>query len=90
MRCSLDRPGSVAALERRDPHPFTYVCAGCHAEVLAEFPQDLAHQMDRWPRHLRDVRVMQRAGRASTRIVCFVPAFRPDAYAKRSADGRAG
>jgi len=66
MRCNLDRPGSTSALERRDSHPFTYICAACHAEVLAEFPEDLARQMDAWPRHIRDARVFQRAiGRPS-------------------------
>jgi hypothetical protein len=66
MRCNLDRPGSQPALERRDPHPFTFICAGCHADVLAEFPEDLASQMDRWPEHVREARVIQRAvGRPS-------------------------
>ncbi len=67
MRCNLDRPGSgVPALERRDPHPFTYICAGCHADVLAEFPADLAQQIDRWPQDVRQARVIQRAlGRLS-------------------------
>jgi hypothetical protein len=61
MRCHLDRPGSSAPLERRDPHPYTYICSACHDEVEAEFPPDLASQMDRWPQEMREARVMQRA-----------------------------
>ena len=51
MRCHLDRPGAQPALERGDPHPYTYVCAGCHVDVRGEFPPDLASQIDRWPQH---------------------------------------
>ena len=66
MRCHLDRPGAAGALERRDPHPYTYICAGCHDEVLAEFTPDLAVQIDRWPREVREAKVMQHAiGRVS-------------------------
>jgi hypothetical protein len=66
MRCHLDRPGSLPALERRDPRPYTYICAGCHVDVRAEFPPDLASQMDRWPRRVQEARVLQHAsGRPS-------------------------
>ena len=66
MRCHLDRPGVADALERTDPHPYTYVCAACHDEVLGEFAPDLAAQIDRWPRAVREARVMQHAlGRVS-------------------------
>jgi hypothetical protein len=66
MRCHLDRPGTLPALERGDPHPYTYVCAGCHDDVRAEFPLDLASQMDRWPRRVQEARVLQHAlGRPS-------------------------
>jgi hypothetical protein len=61
MRCHLDRAGAAGALQRTDPHPYTYICAGCHDEVLAEFPADLADQMDRWPRAVREARVLQHA-----------------------------
>jgi len=61
MRCHLDRPGAAGALERRDPHPYTYVCAACHDEVLGEFTPDLAIQLDRWPRAVREAKVMQHA-----------------------------
>lgn len=61
MRCHLDRRGSAGALERTDPHPYTYICAACHDEVLGEFPPDLAAQFDRWPRAVREAKVMQRA-----------------------------
>jgi hypothetical protein len=66
MRCHLDRPGASGALERTDPHPYTYLCAACHDEVLGEFPPDLAVQMDRWPREVREARVLQHGiGRVS-------------------------
>jgi hypothetical protein len=66
MRCHLDRPGAWPALERRDPHPYTYICAGCHADVRTEFPPDFASQIDRWPQHVQHARVLQRAmGRPS-------------------------
>ena len=66
MRCHLDRPGALAALERGDPHPYSYICAACHADVRAEFPHDLASQMDQWPRRVQEARVLQHAiGRPS-------------------------
>jgi len=66
MRCHLDRPGVAHALERRDPHPYTYICGACHDDVLGEFPPDLAVQMDAWPREVREAKVMQHAiGRVS-------------------------
>jgi len=61
MRCNLDRPGTSTPLERRDPHPYTYICAACHDEVPGEFPPDLASQMDSWPRQRRDAKVLQQA-----------------------------
>jgi hypothetical protein len=61
MRCHLDRPGGAGAVERRDPHPYTYICAACHDEVLAEFAPDLAVQIDRWPRAVREAKVIQHA-----------------------------
>ena len=66
MRCHLDRPGAWPSLERDDPHPHTYICAGCHADARGEFPRDLASQMDRWPRHVQEARILQHAmGRPS-------------------------
>ena len=66
MRCHLDRRGTASALERRDPHPYTYICAACHDEVLGEFPPDLAVQIDRWPQTVREAKVLQHAiGHAS-------------------------
>ena len=61
MRCHLDRPGTAAPLERRDPHPYTYICAACHDEVLGGFAPDLAVQIDRWPRAVREAKVIQQA-----------------------------
>jgi hypothetical protein len=61
MRCHLDRRGATGSLERRDPHPYTYICAACHDEVLGEFAPDLAVQIDRWPRAVREAKVIQQA-----------------------------
>jgi len=61
MRCHLDRPGAAGPLERRDPHPYTYICAACHDEVLGEFAPDMAVQIDRWPRAVREATVIQHA-----------------------------
>ena len=66
MRCHLDRPGTRPALERSDPAPYTYICAGCHVDVRGEFSPDLAAQIDRWPPHVQHARVLQHAiGRPS-------------------------
>jgi hypothetical protein len=66
MRCHLDRAGTSSAVERTDPHPYTYLCAACHDEVLAEFPPDLAMQLHRWPRQAREAKVLQHGlGRVS-------------------------
>ena len=66
MRCHLDRPGRAGALERKDPHPYAYVCSACHDEVLGEFSVDLAEQMDHWSRPVQEARVLQKAmGRVS-------------------------
>jgi hypothetical protein len=66
MRCHLDRPGGLRPLERHDPHPFTYVCAGCHVDVVGEFPPDLASQLDASAVHVREARIIQHAlGRPS-------------------------
>jgi hypothetical protein len=59
MRCHLDRPGALPALERRDPHPYTYLCAACHQDVRRELPPDLAAQMERWPRSVREARILE-------------------------------
>jgi hypothetical protein len=61
MRCHLDRPGTVPALERSDPHPYTYICAGCHQDVRAELPADLASQVERWPEEAQKTRMIQHA-----------------------------
>lgn len=66
MRCHLDRPGALKPVERGDPHPYTYICAGCHVDVRGEFPPDQAAQMNRWPQRVQDARVLQHAlGRPS-------------------------
>lgn len=66
MRCLLDRPGREPAIERRHPHPFTYICAACHEEVFAEFPVDLLPQLHQAERKAREARVIHKAlGRPS-------------------------
>ena len=66
MRCHLDRPGTSRPLERTDPHPYTYLCAACHDEVVGEWPPDLASQVDRWPQQVREAKVLQHGlGRVS-------------------------
>jgi len=66
MRCHLDRPGRSGPLERTDPHPYTYLCAACHDEVVGEWPPDLASQVDRWPQQVREAKVLQHGlGRVS-------------------------
>ena len=66
MRCHCDRPGLRRALERKDEHPYTYICAGCHDDAIAEFRPDLASQMERWTERAREARVIQHAlGRPS-------------------------
>jgi hypothetical protein len=66
IRCHLDRPGRSGPLERTDPHPYTYLCAACHDEVVGEWPPDLASQVDRWPRQVREAKVLQHGlGRVS-------------------------
>jgi hypothetical protein len=61
MRCFLDRPGELPVLEKRDPHPYTYICRACHDEVLAGFPPDLLEQVEVWPEEVRDNRVIHLA-----------------------------
>ena len=59
MRCYLDRPGVLPALEKEDP--YTYVCAACHDEVVADVPPDLQVQIPRWSAESRRDRAIHRA-----------------------------
>jgi hypothetical protein len=61
MRCLLDRPGREPALERRDPHPFTYICSACHDEVYGEFPVDLLPQLQQAERTVREALIIHKA-----------------------------
>lgn len=66
FRCHFDRPGNRQPLERTDPHPYTYICAGCHDDVIAEFRPDFTSQMSRWTERAREARAIQHAlGRTS-------------------------
>ena len=56
MRCLLDRPGLLPALEKDDP--YTYVCAACHDEVIADVPPDLQVQIPRWTAQARRDRII--------------------------------
>ena len=66
MRCLFDRPGQRGPIERGDPHPYQYICAACHDEVLGDFPPDLVASAQRWPADERDAHVIEHAlGRPS-------------------------
>jgi hypothetical protein len=66
FRCHFDRPGSRRALERKDEHPYTYICAGCHDDAVAEIRPDLKAQMARWTERAKEARATQQAlGRPS-------------------------
>jgi hypothetical protein len=59
MRCLLDRPGESPSFEKDDP--YTYVCAACHDEVIADVPPDLQVQIPRWTAEARRDRIIHRA-----------------------------
>lgn len=66
FRCLFDRDGRLPALERTDPHPYTYVCAACHEEVLRDFPADLLESAPSWGADGLEARVIEHAlGRPS-------------------------
>ena len=66
FRCLFDRPGRHAPLERIDPHPYIYLCAACHDEVAADFPNDFYDSYVRWPARDQESHVLERAlGRPS-------------------------
>jgi hypothetical protein len=67
MRCHLDRPGHLGAIERTDPHPYQLICAGCHDEVMRDFPADLIDQINALDDYDRRSLVIEKAlGRPST------------------------
>jgi hypothetical protein len=59
MRCLLDRPGVLPPLEKDDP--YTYVCAACHDDAVADVPPDLQVQIPRWSEEARRDRAIHRA-----------------------------
>jgi hypothetical protein len=59
MRCMFDRPGKRGALQKEKPH--TYLCAGCHDEVIGHFPPDLQRQVPRWSSDARRDRILHKA-----------------------------
>jgi hypothetical protein len=59
MRCLLDRPGVLPPLEKEDP--YTYVCAACHDDAMADVPPDLRVQIPRWSAETRRDRIIHRA-----------------------------
>lgn len=66
FRCLFDRDGNLPALERSDPNPYTYLCAGCHDETMRDFPADLLESAPAWGEDGREARVIEHAlGRAS-------------------------
>lgn len=66
FRCLFDRPGKLAPIERTDPHPYHYLCAACHEEVLGDLPADVLESARRWTGRERDSHVLEHAlGRPS-------------------------
>lgn len=61
FRCLFDRPGHLPPLERADPHPYTYVCAACHEEVLTDFPADMLDSIYGMSEEEREAHVIERA-----------------------------
>jgi hypothetical protein len=68
MRCLLDRPGRSKSILRRDPHPYTYICASCVDEVRASFPPELVDQIERAREELREARITQKALSKPSRV----------------------
>jgi hypothetical protein len=61
MRCHFDRAGEEPAVEKTDPHPYTFVCSACLDEVFEDLPPDLERQAGRWPDEVRRDRLVERA-----------------------------
>jgi hypothetical protein len=84
MRCHLDRPGQLAALERTDPEPYQYICSACHEEVLAEFPPDIAEKSGQWTRRELENKVLEKAISRSSKltvestVLCKLADLAPD------------
>lgn len=84
FRCLFDRPGKLPPLERGGEHPYTYVCAGCHEEVLGDLPVDVLAAARHWTDHEREMHVLERAlGRpskltADSLIVAKMSGIAPD------------
>jgi hypothetical protein len=68
MRCLLDRPGRSQAILRRDPHPYTYICAACVDEVRVSFPREIAEQVERAREDVREARITQKALSKPSRV----------------------
>jgi hypothetical protein len=58
FRCLFDRPGKLPPIERSDPHPYHYLCAACHEEVLSDFPPDVLDGA-RWTDSEREAHVLE-------------------------------
>jgi hypothetical protein len=69
FRCLFDRPGKLPPLERSDPHPYTYLCAACHEEVLSDFPLDILDSAPRWTDRERENHVLERALGRSAKLM---------------------
>ena len=66
FRCLFDRPAELPPIERTDPHPYHYLCAACHEEVLGDFPPDVLDAAGHWTAIEREVHVLEHAlGRPS-------------------------
>src|SRR3954452_15509850 len=58
FRCLFDRPGKLPPIERTDPHPYHYLCADCHEEVLSAFPPHVLDEA-RWTDSEREAHVLE-------------------------------
>ncbi|MFP5246063.1 MAG: hypothetical protein ACLGH0_05170 [Thermoanaerobaculia bacterium] len=66
FRCLFDRPGKLPPIERTDPHPYHYLCAACHQEVLSDMTPDALTSGRRWTDRERESHVLEHAlGRPS-------------------------
>jgi hypothetical protein len=70
MRCHLDREGHLGAIERTDPHPYQFICAGCHDEVMRDFPADLVDQVNALDDYDRQSLVIEKALSRPSALAC--------------------
>jgi hypothetical protein len=70
MRCHLDLEGRLGAIERADPHPYQFICAGCHDEVMRDFPPDLVDRVNALDDYDRQSLVIEKALSRPSLLAC--------------------